>query len=387
MPASDGAWPTTPIGLGIVGCGSISDAYLTGAARSRLVRVVACADLRPEAAAATAARHGVRPEPVDDLLADPAVAIVVNLTVPLAHAEISLAAIAAGKHVWSEKPLAATLAEGRAILVAAAARGVRVGCAPDTFLGAGHQAVRRAIDAGRIGRVVAGAATFATPGMEMWHPDPAFFFRRGGGPVLDVACYPITQLVNLLGPVASVTALASQGRTSRTITSAPRRGETVTVEVPTTVNAVLAFAAGANVALTASWDVWRHRRQPLELYGTEGSVLNPDPNFFGGTPQLAERGGDWQELATDGLPFGAPNRPTRAGTMVADYRMIGCVDMAAAIATRRPHRADGALALHVLEVMEAIGLAAAERRHVAIASACERPAPVPDGADEHVLLA
>ena len=159
---------------------------------------------------------------------------------------------------------------------------MRIGSAPDTFFGAGHQAARYAIDAGRIGRVVGGAVCFAGPGMESWHPNPTFFFKRGGGPVLDIGCYPITQLVNCLGPVASVVAHASRAQETRTVTSEPRRGEVIEVEVPTTVNGVLDFANGANVALTVSWDIWKHARLPIELYGTEGSLLNPDPNFFGG---------------------------------------------------------------------------------------------------------
>jgi predicted dehydrogenase len=375
-----------PVKLGIVGCGVISDAYLKGASRSRLVAVKSCTDLVPEAAAAKAAAHGILAVGIEAMLADPEIEIVLNLTVPLAHAEVSLRAVEAGKHVYSEKPIATTFSEGRELTAAARAKGVRLGAAPDTFLGAAHQAVRRALDAGRIGRVVAGSACFAGHGMEAWHPNPFFFYRRGGGPVLDIGPYPVTQLVNLLGPVESVTAQTSRGFATRTVTSEPRRGEVIEVEVPTTVNAALAFANGANVGLLTSWDVWKHAREPIELYGSEGTLLNPDPNFFGGRPRLSERNGAWRDLPIDAHPFGVPNRRTKSGAMVADYRMLGVLDMAQAIREGRPHRANGDLALHVLEVLSALERSSVEGQRIRIETICERPEPVPLGRDETVFV-
>lgn len=372
--------------LGIVGCGNISDAYLTGGAHSRIVSVKAVTDIDMKLAEAKAATHGCAALTLDEMLSDPEIGIIVNLTPPLIHTEIGRRTIAAGKHFYTEKPFAATLAEAKEIAAAADAAGLRIGSAPDTFLGAAHQLVRSLIDEGRIGKVVAGAATFATPGMEMWHPNPFFFFAKGGGPVLDIGCYPITQLVNCLGPVESVVAHASKGRTVRTLTSQPHSGEEIKVDVPTTVNGVLAFRDGANVSFTASWDVWKHRREPIELYGTEGSILNPDPNFFGGAVKVSARNGDWQEVSLEGRPFGAANRKTGDGRGFADYRMAGVFDMAAAITAGRPHRASGELALHVLEVMEALERSSDEGRRIAIESRCERPAPVPLGAGEEVFL-
>jgi predicted dehydrogenase len=374
--------PTT---IGIIGCGSISDAYLKGAARSELIRVKACADLRPEAAEAKAGEYGVAAVPVDALLGDPEIEIVINLTVPLAHGPVSRQIITAGKHVYSEKPLAARFSEAQALMLAAAGRGVRVGCAPDTFLGAAHQACRRAVDAGLIGRPIAGAASVLSHGMEHWHPNPEFFFKRGGGPIHDIGPYYVTQLVNLLGPVARVAAQASTASATRTVTSEPRQGQVIEVEVPTTVNGVLSFASGANVALSASWDVWKHKRLPFEIYGTEGSMLVPDPNFFGGTPMLTERDSEWRELDTSAHPFRIPNRTLRSGTEVADYRIIGLLDMAAALHQGRTHRANGDLALHVLEVMDAFERSSVEGRHVMIESPCERPEPLPLGAGEKVF--
>ena len=375
------------IQLGIVGCGNISDAYLTGGARSQIVSVKSVTDLDMDRAKAKAAAYGKQAVSLDEMLSDPDISIIVNLTPPQAHADIGRRAIAAGKHFYSEKPFAVTLAEARELVAAAAAAGLRVGSAPDTFLGAAHQTVRSIIDEGRIGKVVAGAATFATPGMEMWHPNPFFFFEKGGGPVLDIGCYPITQLVNCLGAVESVVAHASKGREIRTITSEMYKGREIKVEVPTTVNGVLAFADGANVSVTVSWDVWKHTRHPIELYGTEGSILNPDPNFFGGTVLSSVRDGEWQEVSIEGRPFGAPTRQGGDGRSLADYRMAGVFDMACAIASGRPHRANGALALHVLEIMEALEVSAADGRRVNIESRCARPEPVPLGLGEEVFFA
>jgi predicted dehydrogenase len=373
------------IKLGIVGCGNISDAYLGGAARSQVVAVKAVTDKVPALAAAKGSVHGCAAVSLDDIFADPEIAIVINLTPPQAHAEISHRAIAAGKHVYSEKPFAITVAEAKQLVAAADAAGVRIGSAPDTFLGGAHQAVRDLIDTGRIGQVVGGVATFATPGMEMWHPNPFFFFERGGGPVLDIGCYPITQLVNCLGPVESVVSHASKGREVRTVTSEPHRGKVIKVAVPTTVNGVLAFAGGANVSFTASWDVWKHTRHPIEIYGTEGSLLNPDANFFGGNVKVSTRDGEWEDVSLDGRPFSAPTRQLNDGREVADYRMAGVFDMAAAIIDGRPHRASGELALHVLEVMEALERSSEEGRRIAIETRCERPAAVPMGAGEEVF--
>jgi predicted dehydrogenase len=338
-----------------------------------------------EAAQAKAAEYGVQAVTVDRLLSDPDIQIVLNLTIPLAHAPVSLQVVEAAKHVYSEKPLGSRHAEAEALMLAATAKGVRVGCAPDTFLGAGHQACRRAIDAGRIGRPVAGSAFFATHGVEHWHPNPEFFFKRGGGPVLDMGPYYVTQLINLLGPVVRVAAQATIGSATRTVSSEPLKGSIIQVEVPTTVNGVLSFANGASVTLTTSWDVWRHRRVPFELYGSEGSMLVPDPNFFGGEPMVTSRDSDWTPLDISAHPFGKPTRYTQSGLHVADYRMIGVLDMAAAIRDNRRHRVSGELAMHVLEVLEALERSSVEGRHIMIETTCERPEPLPLGEGEEVF--
>jgi predicted dehydrogenase len=374
-----------PMRIGIIGCGNISEAYLKGAARSKLITVLGVADIRADAAHVRADEFGVPAREIEDLLADREIELVLNLTIPASHAPVDLQIIDAGKHVYSEKPLAVTAEEGGQVLRAAAAKGVRVGCAPDTFLGAGHQACRRAIDEGRIGNVLSGAVTVMSHGMEHWHPNPAFFYQRGGGPVHDIGPYYVTQLVNLLGPVARVSAEAAIGNATRTVTSEPLRGSTIDVTVPTTVSGVMAFASGALVSLSMSWDVWKHRRLPIEIYGRAGSLLNPDPNFFGGEPMISAQDADWESLPIAAHPFHANNRTLRSGMEVADYRIIGLLDMAVAIREGRPHRANGGMALHVLEVLDAFERSAREGRHIAIESRCDRPAPLPQGEGEAVF--
>jgi len=372
--------------IGLIGCGNISDAYLRGAARSNAIRVKACSDLRPEAAQAKAAEYGVSAMPVQQLLADPEISIVVNLTVPMTHAAVSQQILNAGKHAYSEKPLAANFADGAGLMELSRARNLRVGCAPDTFLGASHQACRRLIDSGAIGVPVGGSAVVMSHGMESWHPNPEFFFKQGGGPILDVGPYYITQLVNLLGPVRRAVALGTIGNATRTVTSEPLKGSTIDVEVLTTVNGVLEFANGANISLSASWDVWKHNRaSPIEIYGTEGTLLGVDPNFFGNVPRVCKPNGDWQDVAIGAHPFGIPNREMRNGTMQADYRSVGLVDMAMAIRQGRPHRASGDLALHVLEVLEALEVSSRSGQFASIRSRCDRPEPVPLGSDESVF--
>ncbi len=374
-----------PVIVGVIGCGNISDAYFNGAKTSRLIRIKACADLRLEAAQAKAAAHGLQAMTVEQLLADPEIEIVINLTVPNAHAPVSQQILAAGKHVYLEKPLASDFNDAKAMLAAAAAKGLRVGCAPDTFFGGGHQACRAAIDAGRIGTPIGGSVAVMSHGMEAWHPNPEFFFKRGGGPMHDMGPYYVTQLVNLLGPVARVTAVATIGNATRTVTSEPLKGQVIGVEVPTHVNGTLQFANGANVTMTASWDVWGPPRMQLDIYGTAGTLQGVNPNFFGGEPQVCGADGQWQPLDLSPHPFSANNGTTKAGAPIANYRIVGVLDMAMAIRQQRPHRASGELALHVLEVLDAFERSSVEGRHITIATPCERPAAVPLGADESVF--
>ena len=330
-----------PVCVGVIGCGNISAAYLKAAKTFPILDIVALSDMNPAAAEARGAEFGVPARLVDEVLADPAVEVVLNLTVPKAHVEVGLRAIAAGKHVHSEKPLGVSVAEARKLVAAADAKGLRLGSAPDTFLGGSHQTARQCVDDGMIGRPVGGTAFFMCPGHERWHPNPGFYYLGGGGPMLDMGPYYITDLVNLLGPVASVSGVATRTRDERLVTSEPLKGTRVPVEVATHVTGTLLFASGAAVAITMSFDVARHRHVPIELYGEKGSLIVPDPNFFGGKVEIATADEDWREI------------PVNRAYADGNYRILGLADMAQAIRTGRPHRASGALAFHVLEVMEA----------------------------------
>ncbi len=353
------------MGIGIIGCGNISTQYLTAMRDFPVLDIVGIADMRPEVAEKKAAEFGVAAMTVEALLADPRVELVVNLTIPRAHVEVGLRALAAGKHVYAEKPLGITFAEGQRLVAAAEAAGLRVGSAPDTFLGGGHQHARALIDSGVVGDIVGGTAFFACPGHERWHPDPAFYYDIGGGPVLDMGPYYITDLVNLLGPVARVQAMSATPQTERPIYSEPKQGQLMPVKVSTHVAGLLQFHSGAIIQVTLSFDVPGHQHLPFELYGSKASMLVPDPNRFGGEVQLrSATDKEWAVSAYD-LPYADTN-----------YRSLGVADMAHAILAGRPHRASGALALHALEVMEAFETASREGRAVEITTRAERPAPI-----------
>lgn len=349
--------------IGIVGCGNISDIYLTNLAILPGVAVTAVADIDPAAARRKADTYAVPAVPVDALFGRDDVDVVLNLTVPTAHAGVSLAALTAGKHVYTEKPLATTLDDGIRILETAAAKGLRVGAAPDTILGAGIETAAGLIADGTVGEIITGTATVLGRGMEHWHPNPGFFFKAGGGPVLDMGPYYIAALVSLLGPIETVRATGRIGRRERLVTAeGPMQGRTVPVEVFTTVSALYTFRSGAQITFLASWDVLAHGHVPIELHGTGASIRVPDPNFFGGPVKVAEAGGDWRTIDTAGRPYGAINWPA-ADPVHANWRGLGLVDMGAAIAEDRPHRANGALALHTLRVLLAT-LEAAETNQV-----------------------
>lgn len=362
------------LGVGIVGCGTISSRYFGNAASFQGIEIRACADVMDAAARRTAEQYDVRCESVDSLLRADDIQLIINLTIPAAHFDVSATALQAGKHVYSEKPLAATSAEGRELVESAARLGLRLGTAPDTFLGAAGQAARRALDEGRIGRVVGGSCHCLSHGAESWHPNPDFLYQEGGGPMLDLGPYYVTMLVNLLGPVASVTAHAATPFATRKIGSGPRSGETIAVETPTTVHCILSFECGALVTFSASWDVWRHGHNNIEIYGEAGSMLVPNPNFFGGEVAVSEWDGPFVAAPDDCHPFARGNRKMRTGTVVADYRISGLADMAAALVAGRPHRCDGTMGLHVLEVLENILLSARDSRVVEVKTRCLRPA-------------
>jgi predicted dehydrogenase len=357
-----------PLRVGLIGCGAISNAYFEHLAPfSRYAKITACSDLDLERARATAAHHHLPKScTVEELLADPDIDVILNLTIPAAHASVNLAALRAGKHAYCEKPFALNYQEGLEVVREAAKRKLYVGCAPDTVLGGGIQTCRNVIDQGLIGRPVAGVANMLCPGHESWHPRPEFFYQKGGGPLFDMGPYYLTSLVLMLGPVKSLVAMAKVTRRSRTITSQPSAGKIIEVEVPTHLAAELEFANGALVSVQMSFDVWQHHLPLLEIYGSEGSLSCPDPNCFNGEVDLwTPATKQWQKVPL------THNDQTGRG--------IGIAEMALAIHEGRMPRMNGELALHVVEIMEAIHVSADSGRKVGLESTCSQPQPLPAG--------
>ncbi|HHY81221.1 MAG TPA: Gfo/Idh/MocA family oxidoreductase [Clostridiales bacterium] len=355
--------------VGIIGCGNISDIYLKNCTGVySILEVAAVADLIPERARAKAEQYNIPKACLpEELLADPEIEIVLNLTIPKAHAEVCLASLQAGKHVYVEKPLAVTREDGKKIITLAKEKGLRVGSAPDTFLGAGIQTCRKLIDDGWIGTPIAATAFMTCHGHESWHPDPEFYYQIGGGPMFDMGPYYLTALIALLGPVIRVTGSAQKSFSQRTITSKPKYGKVIDVEVPTHVAGVLDFENGAVATIVTSFDVWHANLPRIEIYGSSGTLSVPDPNTFGG-PVYVRRAdaADWSEIP---LAFG----------FAENSRGIGAADMAHAIRSGRAHRANGDMAYHVLDIMHAIHDASALGKHIQLESTCVRPAPFPMG--------
>lgn len=359
--------------VGLIGCGNISRAYLNAAKTFQIIEISSCADINPTAARELGAESGIQVCGVSELLEDNEIEIVLNLTTPQAHAEINGRALDAGKNVHCEKPFAVTREDGNRILNLARQKGLLVGCAPDTFLGGGHQTVRKLIDDGVIGRPVAGTAFMMCHGHESWHPNPGFYYLRGGGPMFDMGPYYLTALVNLLGPIRRVAAFAQMSFKERIATCKQRDGERLPVEVPTHVAGTLEFHNGAIITMVTSFDVWKHSNHCIEIHGEKGSIQIPDPNGFGGPVRLFNAGSeDWREVS---LTHG----------YTSNMRSIGVADMARAIKTDRMNRCNGELGYHVLDVMHAFHDSATDGKHVEVQSTCERPAPLPINLQEGQL--
>jgi predicted dehydrogenase len=343
----------TPLKIGIIGCGNVTSLYAGTFSRLPNLEIVACADLNREAAERLAARLGIpKVFSPKKLLADPDIEIVLNLTTPGSHAQIALAALKAGKHVYNEKPLALTRKDGRKILETARAKGLLVGCAPDTFLGAGIQTCKKLIEEGEIGQLVGATAFMLSPGHESWHPNPAFYYQPGGGPMFDMGPYYLTALIALLGPVSRVTGSVTTPRAERVITSNPLNGQVIHVEVPTHITGVLDFANGTVGTIMTSFDVRASTLPPIEIYGTLGTLRVPDPNTFGGPVHLRKGGEqEWREMPLSGGP-------------IEQSRGLGLSEMGEAVQTGGTFRASGALAFHVLDIMHAIHDSSTRGKHV-----------------------
>jgi predicted dehydrogenase len=355
-----------PVRLGLLGCGKISDAYLSGCRPYPMLRIDACADLDPARARAKADAHGLRARTVDELLHDPDIDLIVNLTVPHAHADVNFAVLHAGKHVYTEKPFALDAASGAAVLALAREKNLLVGCAPDTFLGGGLQTARQALDEGAIGRPVSALAFMLSRGHETWHPSPQFYYQQGGGPMFDMGPYYLTALINFFGPVARVCGSTHSAFTERLITSQPLAGTKIPVETPTHVTGVIDFVAGGSATLVTSFDTWPYPLPHLLLFGTEGTLEAPDPNRFDGSVRLRRGAAAYNEIPS--------THPTDRA------RGSGVADLACSILRRdRPPRASGELAQHVVEIMEAFEKSSATGRHITLTTTCTRPAALPVG--------
>lgn len=361
------------IKVGVIGCGDISRAYFNTMCKMyEILDVVACSSLHMDRARARAAEYeGVRAVPIAELLANPEIDIVVNLTVPKVHAEVAMQAVQAGKNVYNEKPIAITRPDGKALLASAKERGVRVGCAPDTFLSGSIQTCRKLIDDGVIGAPVGATAFMMCHGWESGHPNPEFFYEYGGGPMLDMGPYYITTLVAMLGPVRRVIGSTRITFPERTITS-EKKSTTIHVEVPTHIAGVMDFVSGAVTTIVTSFDVWSHTCPYVEIYGSEGSIWISDPSDYCGTVRLRKaREDQWLEMPLvhqSDINFGT-----------------GVADMAYALQSGRNHRANGELAYHVLDIMLAFQDASDQSRHVELDSTCQRPVVLPPGLATGVL--
>jgi predicted dehydrogenase len=358
---------TGPVGIGLIGAGNISAEYLDNLTAFPDTRVLAIGDLRADAARARADAFGIPVAGEPGVVLDhPDVELVVNLTIPAAHAEVAGGAIAAGKHVWNEKPLAADRVAALDLLERAAEAGLRVGCAPDTFLGGGLQATRRLIDGGAIGEPLTALALMQSPGPDAWHPNPAFLFEEGAGPLFDIGPYYLTALVQLFGPIERAAAIGSIARAERVVGAGPLAGSRFPVRTPSHVSTLLGFTSGQSAEAILTFDS-PLPRVLLEVTGSEATLVLPDPNRFDGDVCIRRRGSSAEEPV--------------ASTTARSTRGTGVLEMARAIRAGRPHRADGALAFHVLDAMVAIRRSIAEAAFVPVESSVGRAEPLPDDWD------
>jgi len=362
-------------GVGIMGAGNISSAYLRLAPLFKGLEVRGVADILPAAAKKRSEEFNVAAMTPDELLKSSEIDIIVNLTIPATHYQVSMDAISAGKHAYSEKPFVLTLEEGKSLKKAADERDLRVGSAPDTFLGGAHQQVRNLIDSGKLGKITSGTTHVMSRGMEHWHPNPDFFFQIGAGPVLDIGPYYVTDLIQLLGPVKRVTAFTGMARATREVTAdGPYKGTVIKVGTPTTIHGILEFHSGAIITIGASWDVYSHGHHNIELYGTEGTVYVPDPNFFGGDITVTDQSGAKSKVEPWAHPFGKNNQTGGDGTPRANYRTAGLADMVQSIEAGRPARCGLDVALHAVDVMTSLLKAGESGQVVTLTTTCERPA-------------
>ena len=348
--------------IGIIGCGNISDTYFNSQQIFNNINIIGCSDILEGLADSKAEKYQIKSYSVESLLKNKDIDIILNLTIPNVHKDITIKSLENGKHCFSEKPLAINFKDGLEIQKISQEKNLIVGCAPDTFLGAAGQKARSIIENQEIGKIVLGTFNIMSHGMEDWHPNPGFFFKPGAGPVFDLGVYYLTQLINLNGPIKSVQSISGTALKERTITSKPRFGEKIIVETPTSLLGTLDFQNESKIQFFCSWDIWKHTHTNMELYGLEGSMIIPDPNFFSGDILLSNKDSEWKIINNDDMLLGTPNKIDNNGSKIANYRGIGLSDMIDSILRNQKPRCSIDLSIHVLETMEAI-IKSAETNH------------------------
>jgi len=366
--------------IGLIGCGHIAETYFRAEKYFNNIKIIKCADINEKASKRCALNFGIKSVTVNELLKDNEIEIILNLTIPKAHYQISKKALINGKHVYSEKPLAINLNDGKKLLKISKKKKLYLGNAPDTFLGGGIQKSKELVEKNIIGNVKLGNAVFAFPGIQSYHPNPEpWFTKKEGGPVIDMGPYYITALVNLLGPAKKVTGTIIQGQKYRTIGIGPKKGKKFKVECPTTYLSTITFKNNSIIRLTLSFDVIAHQRNHIELYGEKGSMIVPDPNMFGGSVLTCNKLGDnWKEFKTSKMPLGRINIRTQSSRANetptnANYRGVGLSEMAYSIENKRKHLCSGEISLHVLDIITSIMKAARSGKIQYINTFCAKP--------------
>ena len=366
--------------VGVIGCGNIADIYFKNSKQYfNNFEIVACADIKEEASKSYAEKYNVRQLSVEDILADKEVEFIINLTIPNVHYEVSKSIIESKKHSYSEKPLSIEFDDGNKLNELAKDNNVYVGCAPDTFLGAGIQTARKLIDENAIGKVQLGSISMAVPGHEIWHPNPDFYYQYGGGPILDMGPYYFTALVNLLGPVVNVDSKIKSVYEKRVIGSGDRKDQEINVDIPTSIISHLEFKSGALIDTFFSFDIWKHNKSHIELYGDKGSINVPDPNMFGGQLLMCTaKGEEWESISTSHMNLGKHNieknhERVNENPIIANYRGIGVSEMINSIEKGKKNRCSGELSLHVLDIMDSILGSGKNNKKISLRSECKKP--------------
>ena len=367
--------------IGLVGCGNIAETYFRSQEYFNNINFIACADINIDAAKKCAEDNHIKAQSVEEILNDSEVDIILNLTIPQAHYDVSKKGLESGKHVYSEKPMSMKFNQAQELLDLANKNNLYFGNAPDTFLGGGGQLTRQKIDEGKIGKVLTGNFIFAFPGVQTFHPNPESWFQKGGGPVIDMGPYFFTTLVNLLGPAKNVRARGKKFTSQREYQAGPKKGQMFNVEILTSVMFDVEFHNEAIIQGFISFDVESHGSNHMELYGTDGSIIVPDPNMFGGPVKISkETGGDWIEYSADDMILGKVNIINHSGrtneaNQQSNYRGVGLSDMIYAIENNLVHRCNGDLALHVLDLIESTIKSAETGLEVAVRTTCKQPEP------------